>query len=276
MTITTEAGIIAGLRPGIPFTKTIAATIFNGGPIGLGLIGTGYPATFTAATPGLAGANVDGTSSTLGGTFPFVNPSSGGTDLARVQLLTNAASFYVGIFDLLWYNTGIAVATTTAQTVGSGTQPARDATGTTNGAGVTAWLYNSVATTNVSAVTNTTITYTNSAGTGSKTGTIGLAGWPAAAVAGNFVPFTLAVGDSGIRSIQSITLGTSLVTGTVNLMLIRHIASIAVPSASSGWMADWATIGYPPLFNGTALSFYAIQSTAAGVSISGQLAFAQG
>lgn len=277
MTITNEAGILSGMMlPTTSFFKRAAGSISNGGPVALGLIGTGYPSAFVPGTPGLGGATVDGTTSTLGGTFPFINPSSGETDLAKVQLLCNGTTLYVGIFDLLWYNTGITVTTTTAQTLSGITIPSRDATGTTNGAGVIPWLYCSVATTNASAITGTTISYTDQGGNAGNTATIGLAGWPATAVAGTFIPFALAAGDYGVQSIQTLTLATSYVTGTINLVLARQVASIAVPTISSGWLADWSYLGFPQLYNGTALSFYVIQSGTNTTTISGLINMAQG
>lgn len=277
MTITTENGIAAGIYPPITFFKSMSSLATNN-PAAIGLISaTGYPTVFAPATPGLAGATVDGTTSTLGGTFPFSNAGSGVTYISKLQAFHGAANFYSGFFDLLWYNTGIAIATTTGQTINSVTLPARDSGGTTNGVGVTAWLYCAVATTNAGAITNTTITYTNSANTGSRTGTIGLTGWPATATAGTFIPFTLQAGDYGIRSIQTLTLGTSYVTGTVNLILARHLTSMSTNAVTSGWLADWAITGLPILYNGTAMSFYVYQTaTASTLSVSGQINLTNG
>lgn len=277
MTITSGDGIVAGLISPWIFFKALSLNKAAGDPHAQGLIAAGIPAVFASASPGLAGATVDGTTSTLGGTIPFINPGSGASYLAKLSVMSNTGVAGIGFFDLLWYNSGIVSATTTAQTVSSVTLPARDATGTTNGAGVTAYLYCAIATTNGSAITGTTITYTNSAGTGSKTGTIGLAGFPATATAGTFIPFTLAAGDVGIKSVQSITLATSYGTGTVLLMLVREISFISFAGAAgSGQMLDWAQCGFPQLYNGTALSFYAVPTgTSCGVCF-GDVAYAQG
>lgn len=277
MSITSGDGIVAGLIAPWFYFKAISPNKAAGTPHAQGLIDAGMPASFAAATPGLGGATILGSSSTLGGTIPFVNPGSGNSYLAKLSVMSNTGVAGIGFFDLLWYNTGITVTTTTGQTVSSVTLPARDATGTVNGAGVSAWLYCAVATTNGSAITGTTITYTNSGGTGSRTGTIGLAGWPATATAGTFIPFRLAAGDVGIKSVQTLTLATSYVTGTINLMLVREIAFVALAGvAGSGQMLDWAQCGFPQLYNDTALSFYAVPSgTSCGV-LFGDVAFAQG
>ncbi|HRK46451.1 MAG TPA: hypothetical protein PK324_12550, partial [Nocardioides sp.] len=92
------------------------------------------------------------------------------------------------------------------------------------------------------------ISYTNSDGTAGRTGTI--PSFPATAAAGTLVPFMLQAGDRGVRSIQSITLGTSLVSGTVHLLLLRHLASL--PFVASGRVeAAWDQLGIPRLFDGS-------------------------
>jgi hypothetical protein len=277
MAITSENGILSGILPQIPFYK--AATTAKAASIShaAGLISGGYPPAFTSASPGLSGATVIGPTNTLGGTFPFINPSTGNTYLVRAILNIGPSTQSVGLFDLLWYNSGIVVTTTTAQTVSSVALPARDNAGTTNGAGVYCWLYASVATTNASVITNTTISYTNSAGTTGQTATLNMAGgWPATANAGTFLPFSLAAGDLGIQSIQSITLGTSYVAGTINLFLIREIAFVPFVSATSSQILDWANLGFPKLFNGTALSYYVVPSGTGVGAVSGSLTYSQG
>ena len=61
--------------------------------------------------------------------------------------------------------------------------------------------------------------------------------YPATAVIGTFVPFQLAQGDVGIRSIQSITLGTTLTAGAVSLICFNFLAISPVPLANVGSLA---------------------------------------
>jgi hypothetical protein len=61
-----------------------------------------------------------------------------------------------------------------------------------------------------------------------------MASFPATAAAGTFVPFQLAAGDTGVRSVQGLTLGTSLTSGTVHLVQYRVLASVMVPPVTSG------------------------------------------
>lgn len=277
MAILSGDGIVAGLPVGTSFFffKAAATAKAIGTPHALGLSSAGLPAVFAAGSPGLSGATIDGTSSTLGGNIPFTNPGSGNSYLAKMSLASSSGIIGVGAFDMLWYNSGISITTTTGQTINSVTLPSRDNAGGTNGVGVMAWLYCATATTNAGAVANTTITYTNSAGTGSRTGSL-VQSWPATAVAGTFIPFTLQAGDLGVKSIQTLTLGTSYVTGTVILFLTRDIAFISLAAAASGQVMDWAQLGFPQLYNGTAMSFYVMPSATALGIIIGDIAIAQG
>jgi len=182
---------------------------------------TGFPGAWAPGAPGLAGRTTDGTAAPDAGCIPIPNPSSGGNYLTSFQAALSVVQ-YLAIFDFLWVNSGIVVTTTTAQTINSVAWPARDVDGSTNGRGVRVGLLVTTATTNAGA-TAPTISYTNSAGTAGRTGTMT---FPATAVVGTIVWFNLQAGDEGVRSVQSITLVTSLVTGAVSLVATRRIASV--------------------------------------------------
>jgi hypothetical protein len=129
------------------------------------------------------------------------------------------------------------------------------------------------------AVTNTTISYTDEAGNTGNTGTI--ASFPASAVTGTLIPFQLGSGDRGVRSIQSITLGTSYVSGTMHLLLLRPIAFIPVGAivAGAGVYAGskaWDQLSAPKLHSGTVpfMAWLANSATAANIT-SGLIAYAE-
>lgn len=128
---------------------------------------------------------------------------------------------HIGLWDYCWVNSGLVVTTTTAQTVNSVAFPSRDVNGSSDGTGFEAFILVTTATTNAGAITNTTMSYTNQAGTAGRTGTIG--SFPATAVAGTAAFFQLAAGDTGIRSIQSVTLGTSYGGGAISVVVGRSI-----------------------------------------------------
>lgn len=218
----------------------------------------GFPGAFALGTPGINGVNTD--CSVASQTSP-----AGATQMGSYLLPDASGSWFltkfgthaqlVGNFeliDVLWYNTGIVVTTTTAQTITmGGALPARDLNGSTNGAGIQAALLTTTANTNAAAIANTTLSYTDQDGNAGNTATFSaLVGFqaPIAPVIGTWMPFTLAAGDSGIRSVQSITLGTSYGAGALSLILYRRLAmeGVSVANTSSGSLTGQNSIGDNP------------------------------
>jgi len=231
---------------------------------------TGTPGAGAAPSSGLAGGTHSGT---VTGQVP-IPAASNQTYLARLEMAQTGNIGRVEIYDRLWTNSGFTITTTTGQTVNSVAFPARDSSASTNGADVRVAIEVSSATGNGGAVTNTTLTYTNSAGTGSKTGTI--ASFPATAVAGTFVPFSLAAGDIGVRSIQTLTLGTSYVSGTIHLVAYRLIASIPTPTANIAAMSNWTQLGLPKIWDNSVLWPVVLPTGTALGALVGSLTYAQG
>jgi hypothetical protein len=115
-------------------------------------------------------------------------------------------------------------------------------------------------------ISNSTVSYTNSDGTAGRTAILtAIAGAqiPATAVVGTVVFFGLQAGDKGVRSIQSVTLGTSLVTGTISMMITRQVAMVGNPIVI---VPGTKIIGEPGirLYNGTCIlhAFMASATTA--------------
>ncbi len=270
MTISTEDQLIAGLQS----PETIFKTTFTGvagGQFHSPQYVAGRPGAMTAPSSGLAGATV---TSSRAGMLPLTAAVSGQQIyLAGFDAAQGGNVGAVLIVDRLWDNSGISVTTTTGQTVNSATWPTRDASGSTAGAGILVGVEVS-ATLGNGAVANTTLTYTNSAGVASRTGTI--ASFPAAAVVGTFVPFALAAGDVGIRSIQTLTLGTSYVSGTMHLVAYRILAILPTPTANLGNAQDFLQLGLPKVWDASALQPLYLLSGTAGGAVTGSLNYAQG
>lgn len=185
----------------------------------------GVPGAITVGTPGLSGRAVYGTSEP--GTTALPAPT-GSWHLTHCAMSSTVIHAHL-IMDLLWINSGVVVTTTTGQTINSVTFPARDAQGTVNGEGCWIGLLFTGTATNVAVNNTATIDYTNSAGTGSRTATlVAVAGSqiPVTALVGTVVWFRLAAGDTGVQSIQTITLATSLGAGSVSLIVARPIAMV--------------------------------------------------
>jgi len=235
----------------------------------------GLPGAWTPGTPGVNGqtrsCNTTAIASAAGAPY-LPDPSSGNYYLTSASAGVSVASMPFMI-DLLWYNTGLVVTTTTAQALSSGTPPARDQEGAALGEGVFAALLVTTATTNGSAVTTITISYTDSDGNASNTAT--MPSFPATAALGTFVPFLLATGDRGVRSIESITLGTTLTAGAVSLVLFRPIFNVPSPVANVGGTIS-AINALPAgikLWNGSCLwlGYLATATTANTMSVSANL-----
>ncbi len=176
-------------------------------------------------------------------------------------------------FDVLWVNSGIVVTTTTAQAISMPTLPARDVNGTTNGEGCMIGLMFTAAATNAAVISNTTVTYTNSDGTGSRTATLSAivgSQIPATPVVGTMIWFNLQAGDKGVRSIQSITLGTSLVTGSVSLFIARDLANTGTSLVNVQFTRRLSDPGVR-LYNGTCMLHCILASAATATFFNGEI-----
>ena len=232
----------------------------------------GFPGAWVPGTPGVNGRNTDGTVAADFGCFPIANPSVGGNYLTEVNMAASVNHTHV-LFDCLWVNSGLVVTTTTAQAITTPTLPARDLNGTTNGEGCSIALYFSAASTLAAAGANLTVSYTNSDGTAGRTATLlAIAGSqvPATPVVGTLVWFNLAAGDRGVRSIQSITLGTSMLTGTIHLMITRDIATLGTTVVNVNSQKIIGTPGIR-LYNGTCLLHCNVASATTATFYSGEL-----
>lgn len=270
MTITDLNALIAGLigtptvigkdattaeAAGIPHTPWYAA----------GLIGAG-----AAPSGGLNGATLSGT---VNGAIAMPAAVSGRNSYLERALLVHAGNIgLIRLIDRMWGNVPV-VTTTGAQAITSPTWPARDTAASTSGAGVFLALEASSTTGNGAPITNTTVSYTNSAGTAGRTAT--LASFPTTAAGGTHVPFSLQAGDIGVRSVQSITLGTSYGSGAIHLIAYRQIADLPVPAANTPTLLNFMDLGLPTIWDSSVLQLvYWPTSTACG-AMSGSFTYAQ-
>jgi len=224
----------------------------------------GLPGQGSVGSPGLAGSSLSGS---VAGCFTLQN-ASGSNNCYLAGLSFSSAANVPGfmVIDRMWHNSGIAVTTTTAQTINSTTLPARDEGGTTDGVGVEVALEVTTATTNAGVITNCTLSYTNSDGVAGRTASPN-PNIPATAVATTFIPFLLQGSDRGVRSIQSITLGTSLGGGAVSLVMYRRIyeGGEATGAGACVHVADYAKTRLVRVYNNSCLHLVGLLAgTAAG------------
>ena len=190
----------------------------------------GAPGAWSPGTPGINGRNTDGTTAADLGCITVGNPSSGAWYIRDFNIAASQVGQFI-LADVLWVNTGLVVTTTTAQAITQPTLPLRDNLGTSNGFGVGVGLLVTTATTNAAVINNITLQYTNSNGVAGRIGKI--TSFPATAVAGTFVPFQMQAEDVGIRSIQSITLGTTLGGGAISLISFNFLGTCPVTIATN-------------------------------------------
>lgn len=269
MAITTLSGVEAGLKPPFYFSKAPSGTK-GAGIFRSQFYATGSPEAAATPSPGIAGDAL----TSYAGQIPFANPASGNAYLARLDGPTaTRTGGLVGalICDRLWHNSGIDGTSTSAQTVNSVTFPARDANGSTDGEGIVVAM-EFVNSTSSAAGMVASLSYTNSAGASGRT-----ASTPALLSGGNsigdFYFFNLDAGDTGVRSIQSVTLSTSLgVAAPIALVACRVIAMAAQAFANEPYsQQDAIAAGFPRLYDNTVPFVVHVADSAASGSTGGNM-----
>lgn len=232
----------------------------------------GFPGAWSPGSPGINGRVTDGTSAADYGCLPIANPAVGANYLTAVELASSVNHTH-DFFDCLWVNSGLVVTTTTEQAITTPALPARDINGTTNGEGCMIALLFTAASTLAAAGSNLTVRYTNSKGVANRTATLSaIAGSqvPATPVIGTIVRFNLQAGDTGVQSIQGITLGTSMLTGSISLMITRDIVPIGTTIPNVSVPKNIASPGIR-LYNNTCLLHNMLTSATTATFISGSL-----
>ena len=267
MAITTLDGALAGMKPPTYFSKAVTGTLVAGRPFSPFYL-AGVPGAATAPSPGLAGAAL----TTYAGQLP-IPAASGNTHLARFSGVSSAQAGVLLLCDRLWHNSGFTITSTGAQTINSAAWPARDMNGSTNGVGVILGVEISSAT---GAGTPTiTVSYTNDANTSGRTGTNSVA-TVATSAAGTFYPIGLAAGDTGVRSVQTLTLSATWTSGTMHLVAYRVLASLELGAAGLPNAIDALTSGMPRCYDNTVPFLVFIPQTTTTTLLTGTAVFTQG
>jgi hypothetical protein len=133
----------------------------------------------------------------------------------------------------------------------------RDGNGAALGHGIEAGLLVTTATGSTGTITNMAYDYTNQDGVQRTNVNVGTF-VPTTLTQGSFIPFSLYPGDTGVRSIDGIRLGTSLVSGAVSAVLFRRVCSAPKNRTNDSVQYDWMQLGLPKLYDNTALipAFY--------------------
>lgn len=271
--VTSLDTLIAAFVPGLADIAKVSGSNLAAGTWHSAWYLGGTPAAGAAPGGGLNGAVYSGT---VTGQIPIPALAAGKQIfLSRTEHtpigVGNIAA--IEIVDRLWADVPV-VTTTGGQAVVSPTWPARDANGATTGAKVKLAFEVSAALGNGAPITNTTVTYTNSSGTGGRTGTV--ASFPATASVGTWIPVTLAAGDDGVQSVQTITLGTSYVSGQLHLVAYRTIARIPLAGALVSVDRSAYQLDLPPVYDNSVLSMLYLPTSTSFGAVYGTHAYAQG
>lgn len=220
-----------------------------------------------------ASRSAGGTSYSAGGVagaIPMSNPTAGDTAYLAKLAAAGAVAGTLILYDRLWACTGFSGTSTAAQAVtGFSGLPTRGGLGE----GVEAWAEWYTATGSTTA--NLTMSYTNAAGTSGRTTTAVTLG--TSVIAAQMFPLPLASGDSGVRSVASVTLSASTGTaGAFGITLLRRIAEIPLVVANVNTTQDVFALGMPTLPDNACLALAVLASgTTTGV-MAGNLSIISG
>jgi hypothetical protein len=268
MAITNLDQVIAGAQIPQFYIKALSGTLVAGRPYST-FYTAGIPGPAVAPTPGISGAAL----TSYAGQLPFTNPASGNSYLARFVGISSAQIGTVTLADRLWHNSGITITSTSPQTVNSVAFPARDSSGTVNGAGVVLGV--EVSTVTGAGTPTITVSYTNSVGVAGRTGT-NIIATNATSAAGTFYPISLQAGDLGVQSVQSVTLSATWTSGVIHLVAYRPLVSVQCPASGSAAAVDALTSGMPRMFNNTVPFVIFLPQTTTTTSIQGSMTVTQG
>lgn len=255
-------------------------SLFRGGgnPAADSILGTGTNLAFQQINDSIAAATG----------IPHGGPVGGGSgfkhllNAAAQTAAATTAPCVLMLVDLLGFYPITTVTTTGAQTLNNSVGLSRY----TDGAGVQAFLTPS--TVMGAATPSLSIGYTNSAGTASRATPATLPiGNTAAAVtsivysgtgSGKFGPFMpLQAGDAGIRSVQSVNLSASYVSGVLNLVLCKPLMTLPITTLGVTAERDLVNqfMSMPKIYDDACLSWIMLAGAATPVAspLSGHLEF---
>lgn len=149
----------------------------------------------------------------------------------------------IALYDRLWHSGPFTDNTNADQTVGSVAWPARDLNQSTNGVGVGIALFAGPTYQGFSTSGTFTMSYTNSAGTSGQIGTTRTL--TANTNNNHFIPFYLAAGDVGVRSVESIAFtGTPATRTHLQLMAFRRLCLVPLDSRNEQNVFGQADMGF--------------------------------
>jgi hypothetical protein len=257
MAITTMDGLVAALgatNQEFNFYSPNATNVAGGY---INLARAGVTSFGQAAIPTVIGSGghvpVDGAAG-----YPTIAAGGGGTTLyiARMDGFSSQAGC-LAIYDRVWAASGFSGTLTSAQTI-TGPVALPSARAPNSGEGLEMYLESYTATGGSAATV--TVSYTNPAGTAGRTSQVDsfLTSFPI----NRMQKIRLQDGDTGVQSIQSLTLSATTGTaGNFGVTLLKRKALLSMPVLSTAYTLDFASLGMPTVQSDSALQFVNIGST---------------
>lgn len=254
---------------------------WNKTPVGLAS-GAWYSSWTVAGAPGQGVAPSSGVAgnvptSATAGAIPFINPTAQNTHIGRLEgayvIAGNANPTQVAVYDRLWHDSGIDVTLTTAQTIQSAPPVAVPLTRPDAlGAQVEAWW--EVYATMGAGTPTVTLTYTDQDGNTGNSGSSGALG--TTMPLGRTGRFSLASGDTGVRSIQTWQANATFTSGTIGLVQRRRLLCHELQPSGLPTTLDAIECGVPRVYDDACLEVLFFASSSLGFTASLQLFLAQG
>ena len=268
MAITTMDQIAAGLAAA-PVIDIFAPSATNVAAGFVNLQRAVVTSTGQMAVP--AAASAGGTLHSAGeaGFRNLPDPVGGASRYLAQSALTFATAGSLWFYDRVWSCSGFSGIVATAQAVTSFpvlTRP--DA----NGTGLEIWIECYTAT--GATASNITVQYTNSDSVAGRS-TVSTAHIPSMP-ANRMYRVPLQAGDTGVKSIQSVTLSGTTGAGSFGVTLLRKIAVTGSAVTNIPVVSDFAALGLPLVQNGTALNVIHQGATTSSGIILGVLTFIDG
>lgn len=233
-----------------------SGTTVSGGFTNLNRLVTGS-AYGQAAIPTVASSGGHTPLDTMVG-YPVITAGGAGQVLYMARLAASSSvACSIMVYDRVWAASGFSGIVTTAQAVtGFPTLPAARAPN--SGDGLEIWLESYTAIGGTAA--NVSVSYTNQAGTAGRT-TV-LEAITASFPAGRMQRLRLQDGDTGVQSIQSLTLSATTGTaGNFGVTLLERKCMVSLPAANIGTVMDFAALGLPDIQADAALQFVHLGTT---------------
>ena len=269
MSILTKAALDAAARtrfalyfrsgPAVALTTRYTCPQLNSNLVGVGAL----------TTPAAIGS---GGTLWSNGTAGF--PQYPATD-SRIAALSFGGLFSTGsgqlaIYDMVWAASGVTGNTSGPQSVSSFPTLSRP---DVDGTGLELFLFVKTSSSNTS--TGVTVIYTNSAGSGSQSASLLFGATTGLAAAEGMLPFKLADGSTGVKSIQSVEILTpQAVAGDLWLVLGRRLCVKKIDAYKAA--ADAYSLGCPVIGDSAALTYVGLTGAAGISSMHTELVLAHG